>query len=123
VIEVKLIGFVPDELLPIWMNACDVFILPNLSEGNPMVMFECLCREKPVVVTINGGSEEIITSEDYGLLCEPASPEELVEKILIALDKEWDYENIRNYAEMFRWENIAKEILEIYMAVTWEASK
>ena len=112
--HVKLIGFVPDELLSIWMNACDLFVLPSLSEGNPTVMFECLGCGTPFVGTKVGGEPEIITSEDYGLLCEPANPDELAEKILIALDKEWDCYRIREYAEQFTWENIAEEILKVY---------
>lgn len=76
------------------MNACDVFILPSLSEGNPTVMFECLGCGKPFVGTKVGGIPEIINSEDYSLLCEPANPKELAEKILIALDKGWDNEKI-----------------------------
>jgi len=60
--HVKLIGFVPDELLSIWMNACDLFVLPSLSEGNPTVMFECLGCGKPFVGTKVGGEPEIITS-------------------------------------------------------------
>ena len=26
--------------IPLWMNACDVFVLPSLDEGNPTLMFE-----------------------------------------------------------------------------------
>jgi glycosyltransferase involved in cell wall biosynthesis len=80
-------------------------------------MFECLGCGKPFIGTTVGGEPEIITSEDYGLLSEPANPKELAEKVLIALDKEWDNENIRNYAEEFTWEDIAKEILKVYTKV------
>lgn len=83
------------------MNACDLFVLPSLSEGNPTVMFECLGCGKPFIGTKVGGIPEIIVSDDYGLLCEPANSEDLAEKILIALDKEWDEEKIRNYAKQF----------------------
>ena len=72
-------------------------------------MFECLGCGNPFVGTKVGGEPEIITSED-----EPANPEELAEKILIASDKEWGNEKIRNYAEQFRWENIAEEIMGVY---------
>jgi len=61
-----------------------------------------------------GGVPEIITSEDYGSLCEPANPKDLAEKILIGLDKEWDREKILEYAQRFTWENITKEIMGIY---------
>ena len=50
-------------------------------------------------------------------MCEFANPEELAEKILIALDKEWDGEKIVEYAERFTCENIAEEILNVYEGV------
>jgi len=112
--HVKLLGFVPDEKLKYWMNAADLFVLPSLSEGNPTVMFEALGVGLPFVGTTVGGVPEVIASEDYGLLCPPADPECLAEKILIALEKEWDREKIRKYAEQFTWENITRKILKVY---------
>jgi len=115
--NIKLIGFVPDELLPIWMNACEVFVLPSLSESFGIVQIEALACGKPVVATYNGGSEEIITSEDYGLLCEPEDPEELATNILMALDKEWDVKKIEAYSAQFTWDTITKEILNVYSKI------
>lgn len=111
---VKLVGGKPHDEIPIWMNACDVFVLPSLNEGNPTVMFECLGCGKPFIGTIVGGIPEIIISENYGLLCEPADSEELATNILMALDKEWNSERIGVYADMFTWKNIAMEILNVY---------
>lgn len=115
--RVLLMGGKPHSEIPEWMNACDVFVIPSLSEGNPTVMFEVLGCGKPVVATRVGGIPEIINSEDYGLLCEPGDPEDLTEKILIALDKKWDQKKIRKYAEQFTWDNIAKQIVAIYGSV------
>ena len=112
--HVKLIGFIPDEVLSIWMNACDLFVMPSLSESFGVVQIEAMACGKPIVATCNGGSEEIITSEDYGLLCEPANPDELAEKILIALSTDWDGEKILEYAKRFTWENVAMKIMEVY---------
>ena len=115
--HVKLVGGRPHDEIPIWMNACDLFVLPSMNEGNPTVLFECLGCGTPFVGTKVGGIPEIITSEDYGLLCEPANPDELAEKILIALDKEWDCDKIREYAEQFTWENITEEIVAAYKGI------
>lgn len=115
--RIKLIGSVPDDLLPIWMNACDMFVLPSLSEGNPIVMFECLGCGKPFVGTKVGGVPEIIVSDDYGLLSEPADSNELAESILLALDKEWDSDKIKEYAEQFTWDEISKAVMEIYSTI------
>ena len=61
----------------------------------------------------------------YGFhtLCDYVNQKTVPEKILIALDREWDREKIREYVERFTWEDIAKGILEIYMVVTGEAPK
>lgn len=112
---VNFLGWIPDEQIPIWMNACDIFVLPSLAEGNPTVMFEALGCGKPFVGTKVGGVPEIITSDEYGLLVEPANPSDLAEKILKALEREWDQEAILRYSERYTWENIAKDTLAVYM--------
>lgn len=111
---VKLIGYIPDDKISYWLNIADLFVLPSLSEGNPTVMFEALGTGLPFVGTRVGGVPEIITSEDYGLICEPANPKDLAENILIGLDKKWNREKILNYAKQFTWENVATETMEIY---------
>jgi len=93
-------------------DATNLFVLPSLSLSVGVVQIEAMACGVPVVATRNGGSEEIILSEDYRLLCEPGNPEDLAEKILIDLEKEWDREKIRKYAEQFIWDNIAKKLLK-----------
>lgn len=111
---VMLAGGKPHDEIPLWMNACDLFVLPSLNEGNPTVMFEALGCGKPFVGTRVGGVPEVVTSDEYGLLVEPADPDDLAKKILVALDREWDREAILRYAERFTWEKIAKEIVGVY---------
>ncbi|MGA9187610.1 MAG: glycosyltransferase family 4 protein, partial [Methanosarcina sp.] len=112
--HVKLVGGKPHNDIPIWMNACDVFVLPSLRESFGVVQIEAMACGKPVVATYNGGSQEIITSEEYGFLVDLANPKSLVENILTALDKKWDDKKIRNHAEQFTWRFISQEILKIY---------
>jgi len=114
---VVLVGGKAHDEIPLWMNACDVFVLPSLRESFGVVQIEAMACRKPVIATRNGGSEEIVISEEYGLLVEPADSEDLAEKILVALDREWDREAILQYAERFAWENIVKEITTIYQGV------
>ncbi len=110
-------GAIPHNEIPMWMNACDLFVLPSLSESFGIVQIEALACGKPVVATRNGGSEEVLISDEYGLLVEPANPEDLAEKIIVALDREWDTDKILAYAEQFTWENIAKKIVGVYEQV------
>ncbi|MCX6335529.1 MAG: glycosyltransferase [Bacteroidia bacterium] len=115
--HIILAGKKPHKEIPLWINACDFFVLPSLNEGNPTVLFESLGCGKPFVGTKVGGVPEIITSEVYGLLVNPADPNDLKEKILMALDRTWDREAILAYAEQFTWENIAKKIQDVYTQV------
>lgn len=112
--HVKLLGFIPHDEVACWNSAADLFVLPSLNESFGIVQIEAMACRKPVAATYNCGSEEIITSEDYGLLCESANPKALAKNILIALDKEWDNDKIVEYAEQFTWENNAKETIKLY---------
>lgn len=118
--KVKLPGFIPEDELSLWMSSCDVFVLPSLSESFGVVQIEAMACGKPVVATKNGGSEEIIVSEDYGLLCEPGNPDELAEKIVIALSRDWDPGVIRGYALSFSWENVVERVIDVYREVLSE---
>ncbi|APH38558.1 glycosyltransferase [Methanohalophilus halophilus] len=115
--HVVLTGFIPEDLLSVWMNASNVFVMPSLSESFGVVQIEAMACGKPVVATRNGGSEEIVTSDDYGLLVEAGDSQTLAKKIGIALDKTWDEEKIINYAKQYQWDNIAEQIPEIYETV------
>lgn len=88
---IKLVGGKTHDEIPLWINACDLFVLPSLNEGNPTIMFECLGCGKPFVGTKVGGIPEIIISNDYGLLVEPRNSKELAKTILFALNQKWDY--------------------------------
>lgn len=114
---IKLVGGRPHDEIPLWMNACDVFVLPSLSEGNPTVMFECLGCGKPFVGTKVGGIPEIITSNDYGLLVEPENSQDLVEKIDLALNNEWSSKMINEYSAIFTWSKISRDICNIYSKI------
>jgi glycosyltransferase involved in cell wall biosynthesis len=81
-------------------------------------MFECLGCGKPFIGTKVGGIPEIITSKDYGLLCEPARPDELAENILLGLNCKWDLSLIMEYSSQFSWSCVSEEIYKIYSQVS-----
>jgi len=112
--DILLVGGKPHDEIPLWMNACDIFVLPSLKESFGIVQIEAMACGKPVIATRNGGSEEVITSDEYGLLVEPANIENLAKSILLALDHKWDMEAILRHAERFTWETLVDEITEIY---------
>ncbi|MFW5879261.1 MAG: glycosyltransferase [bacterium] len=115
--HVKLLGWKTDQELPIWLNAADVFVFPSLAESFGIVQIEAMACGKPVVATYNGGSENIIISDECGLLVEPANSADLAEKIELALNKRWDNTEIQYCAKQYQWEKIGKETSDIYNSV------
>lgn len=112
--QIQLIGERPHAEIPLWMNACDIFVVPSLNEGNPNVMFEALSCGKPVIGTKVGGIPEIIIDEKFGILVEPRDVEGLAKAILRAFNTQWDTESILNYAEQFTLDRAAERIAEVY---------
>jgi len=119
-VEIQLLGYVPEEELHLWMNACDIFTLTSDSEGNPTVLFEALGCGKPYIGTNVGGVDEIITSDTYGLLCPPGETETFCSNIQAAIDREWERQRILDYGEQFTWEKITSDICRVFTSVLKE---
>lgn len=115
--HVCLVGGKPHEEIPLWMNACDVFVLPSLKESFGIVQIEAMACGKPVVATRNGGSEDILVSEECGILVDTADVRDLTEKIQITLEWHWDSEEIFAYIEHFSWDSICNQIYGVYTVV------
>jgi glycosyltransferase involved in cell wall biosynthesis len=111
---ITFLGRIPHNELVDYFGASDFFVSSSLAEGNPTVMFESLGCGKPFIGTKVGGVPEIISSQKYGFLCDSGDEEALAGNILKALGKDWNTEEILSYAEEFSWENICKNIEEVY---------
>lgn len=114
---VRLIGGKPHSEIPLWMNACDLFVLPSLRESFGIVQVEAMACGKPVVATKNGGSEEIVTPGKTGLLCDVADPRGLAESIVRALDMPWGADAIADEVRPYSWESVGREISRIYSSL------
>ncbi len=62
-------GNLPNEQLPESLNACELFILPSLHEGNPKVLLEAMACELPCIGTNVEGINSLIEHEQNGILC------------------------------------------------------
>ena len=112
--HIKLVGGRPHDEMPFWMNSCNLFVHPSLSEGNPGVMFEALGCGRPFIGTKVGGVPEVVTSEDVGLLCDPADEAALARNISVALGTKWDRAKIVAHSSQYASEWVSKELSELY---------
>jgi glycosyltransferase involved in cell wall biosynthesis len=75
-------GFVPDDLLPTYYAAADIFIMPTtFIEGFGIATVEALSAGLPVFGTPIGGTTEILESIDKKLLFKDAGAESMADKI------------------------------------------
>jgi len=114
--HVKLLGPVPEKELSLWLNACDLFVHPSLSESFGIVQIEAMACGKPIVATKNGGSEEIVTDDRLGYIVAKQDPEALGKAIIKAKDNKWDAERILKHSRKYRWDQIAQTIASQYRA-------
>ena len=112
--NVELIGFIDEKKIPLWLVCCDIFVIPSIKEGFPLVQIEAMQHGAPIVATINGGSEDIIISNDYGILCDAKNPISLANSILYALNKNWNKNKIQEYACQFNWDRTYYEMNQVY---------
>jgi len=118
--NIKLTGFVPDELLPVYYNAADYFVLPSASgEGLPLVLFEAMACGLPVIATTVGGTPEIINHMKNGVLVPPRNPEAMAEALSKLLAEEKlgptiGEEAKKNVEDRFTWEENLRQLKEIY---------
>lgn len=112
--HVLLTGYIPEDEVPIWMNAANEFVLPSYSEGNPTVMFEALGCGKPFIGTIVGGVPEVITDPKLGSLVKPGDVDGLQNAISTSMEINWDEEFILDHAKQFTWDKIGSQLMDIY---------
>jgi len=116
---IRIVDRLPHDLLPLWMHASDVLVLPSLNEGFGLVAAEALGCGRPVVSTRSGGPEDIVM-QGTGKLVEPADAEALAQALISVLYGEGigDAESLSHYARTkFSYETVTGMILDVYRNV------
>ncbi len=72
-------GYVPDPCL--FYQACDLFVLPSLTEGLSNALLEAMACGLPLVATRVGAAQELNPQGENGRLVTPGSADELAEAL------------------------------------------
>lgn len=101
------------------LQTVDIYALPSLWEGHPLVLLEAMAAGTPVVATDIPGSREVIVPGQTGLLVPPRDPHRLAQALLLLasdapLRKRMGEEGRRVFLERFTVDRMAREYEALY---------
>jgi glycosyltransferase involved in cell wall biosynthesis len=85
-VELVLVSGKPQNLVPLYMNACDVLALVSDGEGSPNVIKEAMACNLPIVSVPVGDVPEVIGGTDGCYLCSQA-PQDVANKLALVLQR------------------------------------
>jgi glycosyltransferase involved in cell wall biosynthesis len=118
--HVKLIGYIPDDTLPLYYQAADLFVLPTVAyEGFGLVTLEALSCGIPAIGTKVGGTVEILEKFDNKLLVSSNNPKNLAQGIIATLvRKDLNSSRCRQFViENYCWDGIFQQIENFFIGV------
>lgn len=119
--NVKFLGFIPDEQLPIAYQAADLTVMPSQSfEGFGLAIIESLACGTPVVCTPVGGMPEILAGFSPDLITTSTEAADIAEKLEQVLLQNLPIPSraaCREYTcTHYDWEKIAQKVRNILLA-------
>jgi glycosyltransferase involved in cell wall biosynthesis len=112
----RFLGMLTPEEVRSWMQSCDAFVLPSLSETFGVVLAEAMACGKPVLSTHSGGPDFVVTPE-AGMLVEPSDPVRLAEAMEGFITKMWTFDPAvirRSVTERFGADAFRSNIAQVY---------
>lgn len=117
--HVRMLGFVPDEQLPIAYRAADLTVVPSTSlEGFGLIAGESLAAGTPCLVTPVGGLPEVVRDLQSELILGGITADALADGLHRALAGNLSLPNAaacREYARTrFDWTTVASHVRQVY---------
>jgi glycosyltransferase involved in cell wall biosynthesis len=101
------------------LGLMDVFVLPSVSEGIPLVLLEALALARPVIASRVGGIPEVIEDGVSGLLVTPGREDELAQSCITLMDNAAFAQQLgvagrKRIEEQFSARVMAEKVAEVY---------
>lgn len=103
----------------VFFGAIDALIVPSENETVGMVTLEALAHYKPVIGSNTGGTKEIVFDTRLGLLFEPNSKEDLLNKIQLFKEEKENFrlEEFKSEIQKYDKNTVCEKIEEIILAI------
>jgi glycosyltransferase involved in cell wall biosynthesis len=112
--RIKLIPkFIPDDSIQIYMNACDIFVLPYRDITTSGAAVLSLSFGRPIIAPSIASFPEIVTSET-GILYDPQQKKALNVALDEAISKCYSEDAIFDYALQFDWDKLSPNFVTLY---------
>ena len=115
--RVRLVGPVEGAELRDHYASADALVLASRSEGMANVLLESLACGTPVITTAVGGSPEVVSRPEAGVLMERRDAAALADAYRRLFARYPDRAATRRFAETFGWEATTRGQLEIFRRV------
>jgi glycosyltransferase involved in cell wall biosynthesis len=117
--RVRLLGFIPDSLLPAAYQAADFSVVPSISlEGFGLTTLESLACGTPVLVTPVGGLPEVIQPLAPSCIFSGSQPDQIAEGLNAFLAGDLTMppatQCVEYVRQSFTWDRVARQVLTIY---------
>ena len=106
---------IPQEELPRFYAACDIFVIPSVVEAFGLVTIEAMACGKPVIAGRSGGVEEAVVDGKTGILVEPENVSDIREAVLRLLRDEvyaqkLGSDGFTRVRQQFNWKSRSEEL-------------
>lgn len=114
--RVQFRGYIPDDQLPDYYRAADVFVLSSRYEPFGMTAVEAMACGTPTVLTVHGGLYQTVNFGQHGLYADPFDPEDLGMMIFKVLKHprlrlQLSRMGAEKARSMFTWTGVAQQFL------------
>lgn len=114
--QVKFVGYIEEDELPLWYAAARVFVFPSIYEGFGMPPLESMACGTPVVTSNSSSLPEVVG--DAGLMVPPHDTAALADAIVRLLEDAELHAELRERglarARHFNWRSTAEKTLQAY---------
>jgi len=112
--RVRFVGSLAQEELRNYFGAADALVLASSREGWANVLLESMACGTPVVASNIGGTPEVVSAPEAGVLMAERTPEAVAEAVQRLLARNPDRGATRRYAEKFSWEETTRGQLRLF---------
>jgi len=118
--NVKLVGYLPENMIRNVISSADLFILPSLDlEGFGLVVLESMACGTPVLVSPIGGAREVVSLYDDNYILDSLEPTVISAHLSRIINNDSEFKNnrqdlVRFVAKSYSWDRFSNGILKFF---------